>query len=228
MAKDPKVAKRRGTRAEQSELALNSQSQVQSKAPPKVQVKGPSKKQAKVESKKPVKKQPTVKAKPVGQIRERAMALAAAAVLTLPLAVAVSPAEAQSPAAPPSNPIAPVPPKETTKAAGREEFLLIRMERTFTVLGVGDGHTILRDAEGSAFYLDPATGDKQMVAANYFLMRDDSTGRRIADRIKFTNVMIVAILGTDAHGNTVMRDARNETFTLDPASGGKVLIKWAK
>jgi hypothetical protein len=40
--------------------------------------------------------------------------------------------------------------------------------------------------------------------------------------------MIVSILGADAHGNTVMRNARNETFTLDPRTGTKVLIKWPK
>ena len=129
---------------------------------------------------------------------------------------------------PPISPTAPIPPNEMTTAAGQEGTLIIRMERTFTVLGVGNGHTIFKDAEGAVFHLDPATGDKRSVTADYFLTLDDIKGERSASRIKCTTVMIVSILGADAHGNTVMRNARNETFTLDPKTGTKVLIKWPK
>ena len=136
--------------------------------------------------------------------------------------------EPQPTVEPPPSPTAPIPPNETTMAAGQEGTLIIRMERTFTVLGVGDGHTIFKDVEGAVFHLDPATGDKRSMAADYFLTFDDSKGERSAGRVKFTSVMIVSILGADAHGNTVMRNARNETFTLDPKTGTKVLIKWPK
>ena len=136
--------------------------------------------------------------------------------------------EQQSAVGQPPSPTAPIPPNETTTAAGQEGTLIIRMERTFTVLGVGNGHTIFKDAEGAVFHLDPATGDKRSVVPDYFLTLDDSKGERSAGRIKCTTVMIVSILGADAHGNTVMRNARNETFTLDPKTGTKVLIKWPK
>lgn len=173
---------------------------------------------------------PAKKSIPVSKVqsKEKAVALAAAAILTLPLAVAPYPAEAQSAVGPPPSPAAPILPNQTTTAAGQEGTLIIRMERTFTVLGVGDGHTVFRDAEGASFHIDPATGDKRSVAADYFLPLGDTTGGRSVGRIKFTNVMIVSILGADAHGNTVMRNARNETFTLDPKTGTKVLIKWPK
>ena len=202
MTKDLKFEERKGTPAKKS---------------------GPA---SKVQSK--VLLQEQVKEKPKGQIKETAVAIAAAAMLTIPLAVAPSPVEAQVAAGPPISPIAPIPPNETTTAPGQEGTLIIRMERTFTVLGVGGGHTVFKDAEGAVFHIDPATGDKRSVSADYFLRPDDITDGRSVARIKFTNVMIVSILGADAHGNTVMRNARNETFTLDPKTGTKALIKWPK
>lgn len=134
----------------------------------------------------------------------------------------------QSAVGPPPSPTAPIPPNETTTAAGQEGTLIIRMERTCTVLGVGDGHTIFKDAEGAVFHLDPATGDKRSLSADYFLTLGDINGNRSAGKIKCTTLMIVSILGADAYGNTVMRNARHETFTLDPKTGTKILIKWPK
>lgn len=208
MTKDPKSVERKGTPARKSGPAS----------------KGQSKGQVKEHVNEQVQRSSTT----TTPLQEKVVALAAAAMLTLPLAVTSTPVEAQSAASPPINPTAPVLPNETTKAAGQEGTLIIRMERTFTVLGVGDGHTIFKDAAGAVFHIDPATGDRQELAADYFLNSADSKGERGAGKIKFTNVMIVSILGADAHGNTVMRNARNETFTLEPRTGTKVLIKWPK
>ncbi len=198
MTKDPKSSERKGTPAKKSGPAS------------KVQVKG------------------QVQSKATEHVKERAVVLAAAAALALPLAAVPSPIAAQSAVGPPISPTAPASPNETTKAAGQEGTLIIRMERTFTVLGVGDGHTVFKDVAGAVFHIDPATGDRQELAADYFLKPADSKGERSAGKIKFTNVMIVSILGADAHGNTVMRNARNETFTLDARTGAKMLIKWPK
>ena len=206
MTKDPKIPEGKGTPAKKSNLASKVQANVQVKVQEKER--SPS--------------------KSTGQIKEKTVTFAAAAVLALPLAVAPTPIAAQVAAGPPTSPTVPISPNETTKAAGQEGTLIIRMERTFTVLGVGDGHTVFKDVEGATFYIDPATGDKQTVAADYFLALDAHKDARGTARIKFTNVMIVSILGADAHGNTVMRNARNETFTLDPRTGNKVLIKWPK
>jgi hypothetical protein len=204
VTKDPKFPEGKGTPAKKSGPALKVQAKVQSKVQARVQ------------------------AKTTEQIKEKAVTLAAAAVLALPLALAPSPVAAQVEAAPPISPTAPVSPNETTTAVGQEGTLIIRMERTFTVLGVGDGHTVFKAADGETFYIDAATGDKQPVTADYFLGRDESKDGRSAGRIRFPNIMIVSILGVDAHGNTIMRNARNETFTLDPRTGNKVLIKWPK
>lgn len=205
MTKDPKSAEGKGIPAKKSGPASKVQSEVAAVSPAKSPAESPAK----------------VQPRTTAPISEKVVALAAVAVLTLPLVVGPAPAAAQSAAEP-------IPPNQTTKAAGQEGTLIIRMERTFTVLGVGDGHTVFKDAMGAVFYIDPATGDKQTLAADYFLTPNDSKGERGAGRIKFTSVMIVSILGADAHGNTVMRNARNETFTLDPRTGTKVLIKWPK
>lgn len=205
MTKDLKSAERKGTPAKKSGPAAKVQAKLQLKVAAISAAKSPAKERSRT----------------IAPVAEKAVTLAAVAVLTLPLVVAPAPAAAQSAAEP-------IPPNQTTKAAGQEGTLIIRMERTFPVLGVGDGHTVFKDFEGAVFYIDPATGDKQTLAADYFLAPGESRGERSAGKIKFTNVMIVSILGADAHGNTVMRNARNETFTLDPRTGNKVLIKWPK
>ncbi|MBA4072356.1 MAG: hypothetical protein C0497_11050 [Gemmatimonas sp.] len=152
----------------------------------------------------------------------------AAAMLGLPAVMVPQQAAAQSTVGPPISPTKPIPPMGTAREADHKHSEYLKIAGMCTVMGVGDGHTIFRDTEGAVFHLDSVTGDKQAMAADYFLMLEDSKGERSTGKIKFTNVMIVSILGADAHGNTVMRNARNETFTLDPRTGNKVLIKWPK
>lgn len=215
MTKDPKSAEGKGTPAKKSGPAS------------KVQAKGQEREQAKVKAKllskvlsKGLEQVPLKEPPPAVPGMDEVVA-PAAVIVPAPLAVASMRAVAPTWAEPSS-------PHETTTASGQEGTLFIRMEGTFTVLGVGDGHTVFKDAERAVFHIDPATGDKRTLAADYFAKPSDSKGARNAVKIAFTNVMIVSILGVDAHGNTVMRNARNETFTLDPKTGTKVLIKWPK
>ena len=217
MTKDPKSAEGKGTPAKKSGPASKVQSREQEKEQAKVKTKLLSKVLAKVLEKVPLQEQPPTAVPGTDGVA----APAAVVVPPPPLVVAFTRAAAPVWAEVSS-------PHETTAAAGQEGTLIIRMERTFTVLGVGAGHTVFKDAEGAVFHIDPVTGEKRTLTADYFLRPADSKGERSAGKIKFTNVMIVSILGADAHGNTVMRNARNETFTLDPRTGAKVLIKWPK
>lgn len=209
MTKDPKSAEGKGTPAKKSEPA----SKVQSKGQGKELSKGLSHVLEEVLPK----EQPTTTV----QGTEDVVTLAAEVVPPPPMALTFRPPAAPIWAEPSS-------PHQTTTAAGQEGTLIIRMEKTFTVLGVGDGHTVFKDAEGAVFHIDPATGERTALAASYFLRSGDHKGERSAGKITFPNVMIVSILGVDAHGHTVMRNARHETFTLDPRTGAKVLIKWPK
>lgn len=164
-----------------------------------------------------------------------------AAMLSMPAVMVPQQAAAQSTAGPPISPTKPaVPPVSFNFAKIEFEYRPIKMPGTFTVLGVGDGHTIFKSADGSMFYLDPTTGDKRSVAVDYFLKISNVKGEaRSADgrnggraggvgKIKFTDVIVTSIVGRDAKGNPVMRNARNETFTLDPRTGDKVLIPTSK
>ena len=164
----------------------------------------------------------------------------AAAMLTLPAVMVPQQAAAQSTVGPPISPTKPsVPPVSINFAKVEVEYRPIKMAGTFTVMGVGDGHTIFKAADGSMFYLDPTTGDKRSVAADYFLKIESSEGEKRSidarnggraggiDKIRFMPILIV-IVARDAKGSPVMQNARNETFTLDPRTGDKVFIKWPK
>ncbi len=164
----------------------------------------------------------------------------AAAMLSMPAVMVPQQAAAQSTAGPPISPTKPIPPMGTAQMADHKHADFLKIAGTFTVMGVGDGHTIFKAADGSMFYLDPTTGDKRSVAVDYFLKISDIKGEaRAVDqknggraggmgKIKFTDLLVSSIVGRDANGNPVLQNARNETFTLDPRTGDKVFIKWPK
>lgn len=165
----------------------------------------------------------------------------AAAMLGLPAVMVPQQAAAQSTVGPPISPTKPAVPSVSLNFAKVEvEYRPIKMSGTYTVMGVGDGHTIFKSADGSMFYLDPTTGDKRSVAVDYFLKISDIKGEaRGIDqkhggraggqlKVKLQDIVITSIVGRDAKGNAVMQNARNETFTLDPKTGDKVFIKSPK
>lgn len=161
----------------------------------------------------------------------------AAAFLALPVVMVPQQAAAQSTVGPPISPTKPsVPPVSVNFTKIETPYRAIKLPGTYTVLGVGEGRTIFKAADGSMFYLDPTTGDKRSVAVDYFLKIDGIEGeRRTADakhigggsafKVKFTDLLVTSIVGVDSKGNAVMQNARNETFTLDPRTGDKVFIK---
>jgi hypothetical protein len=162
----------------------------------------------------------------------------AAAMLSMPAVMVPQQAAAQSTVGPPISPTKPtVPPISLNYSKVETEYRPIKMAGTFTVMGVGDGHTIFKAADGSMFYLDPTTGDKRSVAVDYFMKISDIKGENRAIgvknggraggqlKIKFSDLLVTSIVGRDVKGNAVLRNARNETFTLDPRTGDKVFIK---
>lgn len=163
----------------------------------------------------------------------------AAAMLGLPAVMVPQQAAAQSTVGPPISPTKPIPPMGTAQAANHKHSEFLKIAGTFTVMGVGDGHTIFKAADGSMFYLDPMTGDKRSVAADIFVKVEIKDEKRKVDpknggraggigRVRIQDIPIAGIVGMDAKGNAVMQNARNETFTLDPKTGDKVFIKWPK
>lgn len=126
-------------------------------------------------------------------------------------------------------------------------YRALKIPGTFTVLGVSEGHTIFKGADGSMFYLDPATGDKRALARDYWLKTERTAGEKKAAgsvnggftggmngaragfiKIELKEVLVSSIVGIDSKGNPVLRNARNEVFTLDPRTGDKIIIPNAK
>ncbi len=165
----------------------------------------------------------------------------AAAMLTLPAVMVPQQAAAQSTVGPPISPTKPpVPPVSLNFAKVEVEYRPIKLAGTYTVMGVGEGHTIFKAADGSMFYLDPRTGDKRSVAVDMFIkigaFKDKSPstaskqvgGGGGAGKVNVQDINFTSIIGLDAAGNAVMRNARNEVFTLDPRTGNQIFIKWPK
>lgn len=187
-----------------------------------------------------MKRTPDVQGTPARDITAGTMrgpAMVAAAVLGIP-ALMVPQAGAQAKDQP-GKPAVHGSPAAPAKASGIEiRHTDMKHRARYTVLGVGDGHTIFQAADGSMFYLDPATGDKRAVASDYFLKgsanagaaRRGAGGGRNGGRaggvgiVKFPDALVTSIVGRDASGNPVLRNDRNEIFTLDPRTGDKVFV----
>lgn len=90
-----------------------------------------------------------------------------------------------------------------------------------TIIGINaTGQTVYQNAAGAYFSLQPTTGDLQ------FLTLDESAivqrASREIDGMK--RPQQVTILGLDANGNTLQRNARGETFYLN-GKGDMVFVK---
>ncbi len=177
------------------------------KVPMFAEGKGTPAKQSTPESKVQLKAQSKVK------VKDKAVAMATAALLTLPLLAAPTrtPAHATAGGEP-----------------GTIGFVVLRLPGTYTVLGEGQGHTILAGPDGKPFFLDPTTGEKKFVATDYFLKLGDVKKARRAKVFRHKDDSPVYVVGADELGNTVMMNGRSQTFILEPKTGDAVFIKWPR
>ena len=100
------------------------------------------------------------------------------------------------------------------------------------LVGINNGATVYQDSRNQLFTLDPATGDQKFLAAQEYARFTDQ-GTRAGTRApliltkwradKFGAQL--AIVGIDAAGHVVNRNARGEKFYLDPATGDMVFVK---
>lgn len=101
------------------------------------------------------------------------------------------------------------------------------------IVGIDKGRPVYQNSKGEYFQLDPATGDMQVLTADYFSQFADLTARPPRRGMQLTMVKWspskfaggVTILGFDAQGNVVQQNARGEKFYLDAATGDMIFVR---
>lgn len=103
--------------------------------------------------------------------------------------------------------------RAAAQAAGRPT---ISLTGTYTVLGVSNGHTIYKHADGQLFYLEPKSGAVKAVASGHKY-------RKITHGVEQ-----VTILEIDQQGNVLQKNAKGIAFYLNRRTGDRVFVKWPK
>lgn len=92
----------------------------------------------------------------------------------------------------------------------------VMLSGTVAVLGVSNGHTIYKNADGMLFYLEPRTGDVKAVAPGLKYRKLTDGGEQ------------VTILEIDQKGNVLQKNAQGVAFYLNRKTGARVFVKWPK
>ena len=146
-------------------------------------------------------------------------AIVAAAVIGLPLAGLPSAATAQTPTTTriSTTDISTIRPLELQLVVKLSEKTLT----TATIMGIYSGHTVYSNTRGEYFYLEPVTGD-----FHYLTPEQTATFARSTSTLtQKIRSLTVTILGIDASGNVIQRNAKGETFYLNSKTGDMVFVK---
>jgi hypothetical protein len=109
-----------------------------------------------------------------------------------------------------------------------------------SIVGFENGTPVFKNAKGEFFTFDSKTGDMNFIKPEEFAkfyccmkIRPTSreagsgmaTGKRLSHIKMESEITNVSVLGVDQAGNTIQKNSRGETFTLDPVTGDMIFVK---
>ncbi len=110
------------------------------------------------------------------------------------------------------------------KSASSRSATHVKLGRTFSVVGSYQGRTVYKNDAGKYFWIDKATGDQKFLSSDVAV----KLGADRAATVKSTTWKgneKVTIVGKDAKGHVIQKNARGQKFYLDPATGDMVFVK---
>ena len=90
-----------------------------------------------------------------------------------------------------------------------------------TIVGTENKHAIYKDKNGKMFYIDPQTGDQKFLSSKQYLKVSMSAARSWPRKYQGQ----LTLVGVDAAGNVMQKNAAGDTFYLDGATGDMVFVK---
>ena len=107
------------------------------------------------------------------------------------------------------------------KSASSRSAHTIKMGGTFSVVGSYKGHTVYKNDAGQHFWIDKATGDQKFVSSDVVVKQ----GSARSATVKWKGNEKVTVVGKDAKGHVIQKNAQGQKFYLDPATGDMVFVK---
>ena len=138
-----------------------------------------------------------------------------AAVIGIPLAALPSVGIGQTPA-----PISKTTDISVPRQLQTATIKLFKSPLQATIVGMDDGHPVYTNTRGEYFYVQAKTGDFQYLSADQtaaFI----KAGTTLAGKGRTS----VTIVGMDANGNVLQKNAAGETFYLNAKTGDMVFVK---
>jgi len=131
---------------------------------------------------------------------------------------------------------------QQTARSSSSIFIKIRdVDSKNTIVGFENGSPVFKNSKGEFFTVNGKTGDLNYIKSEEFakfycciklspLMKRDvasgmATGKRLTHIKIETEINSVSLVGVDNNGNTVQKNSRGETFTLDPVTGDMIFVK---
>ena len=109
-----------------------------------------------------------------------------------------------------------------------------------SIVGFENGSPVFKNTKGEFFTIDSKTGDMNFIKPDEFAKfsccikirptareagSGMATGRRLSHIKMESEITNVNVLGVDQAGNTIQKNSRGETFTLDPVTGDMIFVK---
>ena len=121
-------------------------------------------------------------------------------------------------------------------------FIKIRdIDSKNTIVGFENGSPVFKNSKGEFFTVNGKTGDLIYIKPEEFakfycciklsplVKRDVATGMATGKRLTHikieTEINSLSLVGVDKNGNTLQKNSRGETFTLDPVTGDMIFVK---
>ena len=131
---------------------------------------------------------------------------------------------------------------QQTARSSSSIFIKIRdVDSKNTIVGFENGSPVFKNSKGEFFTVNGKTGDLIYIKPEEFakfycciklsplVKRDVATGMATGKRLTHikieTEINSVSLVGVDNNGNTLQKNSRGETFTLDPVTGDMIFVK---
>jgi hypothetical protein len=117
----------------------------------------------------------------------------------------------------------PTPDASPTDKSASSRSATIKCCDPHSIVGSYHGRTVYKNEAGQYFWIDKATGDQKFLSSDAVIKQ--GPGRSETVKSTWKNNEKVTVVGKDAKGHVIQKNARGQKFYLDPATGDMVLVK---
>lgn len=133
--------------------------------------------------------------------------------------------------------------QKTAASAGSHIFIKIKdMGEKMSIVGFENGSPVYKNNKGEFYTVNGKTGDLNYIKPEEFAKfycciklryppdqtaskGGVSSGKRLSHIKIEAEINDISLVGVDSNGNTIQKNSRGETFTLNPVTGDMIFVK---